>query len=434
MDAARPAALPSVHPVGATLIERRWLATFFACLLLLPPFPFPFGNSGGHLAPLIALIGLFADSRLHSALRRNPMPALPSLLLLFAGVLLLSVAFALAFSGWKVALGSLARVGLFGIVVYIFLHALEEPRREEWDSLRFARFLFCIAVAGAAFACVDFYFQFHVPAGFAVQLVWLKSSVMRRAQGLFYESSTLANFCGFFLVMILIAAFPARGRRRWPVWALSAGALVFATALILSGSRTPVFALAVSVGVFVWLRRVKLSAAIIAISACVGAAAVVRALVPAFWANYWFRLTGSAFYLWSYPNAVLSGRLANWKILADFLARHPWHLLFGIGFKTIPYTNYIGVRVVADNTWLSLLVETGIVGVVAFAALNMAILKTAMRAARSPRGTASFFGAWILCFWCGELVQMLTADVITYWRVLPVYFWVLATAARESRH
>lgn len=27
---------------------------------------------------------------------------------------------------------------------------------------------------------------------------------------------------------------------------------------------------------------------------------------------------------------------------------------------------------------------------------------------------------------------MLTGDLITYWRVLPVYFWVLATAARES--
>jgi len=30
------------------------------------------------------------------------------------------------------------------------------------------------------------------------------------------------------------------------------------------------------------------------------------------------------------------------------------------------------------------------------------------------------------------MLQMLTADVITYWRVLPLYFWVLATAARES--
>jgi O-antigen ligase len=119
-------------------------------------------------------------------------------------------------------------------------------------------------------------------------------------------------------------------------------------------------------------------------------------------------------------------------VLMDFVQRHPSHLAFGIGYKTIPYTTIAGAHLVADNTWLSLLVETGIVGVVVFAALNVAILRTALRAARSPRGTASFFGAWMFCFWCGEMIQMLTADVITFWRVLPVYFWVLATAARES--
>ena len=30
------------------------------------------------------------------------------------------------------------------------------------------------------------------------------------------------------------------------------------------------------------------------------------------------------------------------------------------------------------------------------------------------------------------MVQMLSGDLITYWRVLPLYFWVLATAAREA--
>ena len=30
------------------------------------------------------------------------------------------------------------------------------------------------------------------------------------------------------------------------------------------------------------------------------------------------------------------------------------------------------------------------------------------------------------------MVQMLSGDLFTYWRVLPVYFWVLATAAREA--
>ncbi|HTS84626.1 MAG TPA: hypothetical protein VMG61_05940, partial [Usitatibacter sp.] len=44
----------------------------------------------------------------------------------------------------------------------------------------------------------------------------------------------------------------------------------------------------------------------------------------------------------------------------------------------------------------------------------------------------TFFGTWILCFWCGQMVQMFSGDLLTYWRVLPVYFWVLALAVRES--
>jgi O-antigen ligase len=162
------------------------------------------------------------------------------------------------------------------------------------------------------------------------------------------------------------------------------------------------------------------------------AAAVVRFVLPEFWANYWFRLSGSIRFLFFMPNRVLSGRVTNWQALTDFLAAHPWHLLFGIGYKTIPYTDYVGASVVGDNTYLSLLVETGAIGLIAFALLNWAILRTALHAARSGAIRASFFGTWIFCFWCGELVQMLTGDLITYWRVLPVYFWVLATAAREA--
>jgi hypothetical protein len=64
--------------------------------------------------------------------------------------------------------------------------------------------------------------------------------------------------------------------------------------------------------------------------------------------------------------------------------------------------------------------------------LNWQILRASLRAARSLRPAASFAGEWVLCFWAGELAQMFSGDLITYWRVLPVYFWVLGTAIRES--
>jgi hypothetical protein len=38
----------------------------------------------------------------------------------------------------------------------------------------------------------------------------------------------------------------------------------------------------------------------------------------------------------------------------------------------------------------------------------------------------------MFCFWCGLAVQMWSADALTYWRVLPVLFGVLAVIVRET--
>jgi len=38
----------------------------------------------------------------------------------------------------------------------------------------------------------------------------------------------------------------------------------------------------------------------------------------------------------------------------------------------------------------------------------------------------------MFCFWVGQAFQMLSADLLTYWRVLPVYLLVLAWAVRAS--
>ena len=108
-------------------------------------------------------------------------------------------------SGWEAWRGCF----LFAIGVYVFLYTLAGPRDAGSDPLAFARLVFVVGLAGAIFACADFYFQWPAPAGYGAQFVWLAHSVMRRAQGVFYEASTLGNFCAFFLTMILVACFPA---------------------------------------------------------------------------------------------------------------------------------------------------------------------------------------------------------------------------------
>jgi O-antigen ligase len=415
------------------LSASRWLALFLACLLLLPPLPFPVGNAGAHIAPIFALLGLLVGVLRATEWRRWRGP-LPFFLCLFLAVLVESLAFAALYSGWSVAFGSLLRILLFATSVYVFLYTLAGPGGPESDPVAFARFLFRIGTLGALFACVDFYFQFPAPAGYSAQFVWLEEGVFRRAQGVFYEASTLGNFCAFFVVMILVASFPPRNED--PICsraALAVGGVIFSTALIFSYSRASWAAVAVAGCALVYVRRLKIRRVlIVSIAALVAAAGSVRFALPAFSSSYWSRIEASFQYFGSSPDDVLSGRLSSWNTLVDFLFQHPWHAIFGIGYKTIPYTDYIGQGLVADNTYLSLLVETGVVGLLAFTLLNVAILRTALRAARSTRSRASFFGTWIFCFWSGEIVQMLSGDLITYWRVLPLYFWVLATAARES--
>jgi O-antigen ligase len=413
----------------AVLAPVRWLLLFFAFALLLPPLPIALGGSGPHLAVAVAALGLFAGLLRLSEWRISG-DLLNGALLLYLGVLLASVTLAAVYSGPEIAAAALARVLLFGISIYVFFYARAMPS----DSLRVVRFLFWTAAASAAFACLDFYFQFPAPAGFGPQFVWLPSGAYRRAQGVFYEASTLGNFCAFFLVMI--AAALLRPPRESPVSrpALLAGGAVFSAALIFSYSRAALLALTAAMLALMVLHRRRLHLRrLVAIGTVCAAAGVVLAyaVLPAFVGIYWLRLRMSFEYFTSATGAVLSGRLTSWDTLVNFLFAHPWHALVGVGYKTLPYSDFIGEPVVADNMFLSMLVETGLVGLAALLLASAAILAASRRAARSANPRASFLGTWMFCFWIGQLVQMMSQDVLTYWRVLPVYFCILAMAMRE---
>src|SRR5450432_23129 len=433
----------------------RWLAGFFVAALLLPPLPIPIGNSGPHPCLLFAALGLFSGLVRLPEWRVAPCGLNRALLALF-GAMAASVAFAAVYSGAAAAAGSMVRVLLFGVPVYVFFHTAYGPGRggdrpwrdgdRPWrdggllkpDSLQPDPFtatgrLFWIATASALFACVDFYFQFPAPAGYGPQFVWLDSGVYRRAQGLFYEASTLGNFCAFFLVMIAVALARPGTESPAPRKALAAGGAVLFAALVLSYSRGSLVNVAVALAVLVWVNRRRLRFARLApvLAVCTGAAALLTWKVfPAFAEMYWLRLSATAEFLFSSTEGVLSGRVASWRTLVDWIAANPWQTLFGVGYKTLPYTSALGSGVVADNMYLSLLVETGVAGLAALLWLNVCILRAAGRAAQAAEPRRSFFGTWMLCFWAGQSVQMLSGDLLTYWRVLPVYFWVLALAVR----
>jgi O-antigen ligase len=404
----------------------RWLAMFFLSALLLPPLPVDLGDAGPHIALLFAGCGLLIGV-IHSVPMRLDCLSL-SLCALFAAIAV-SVAMAAIYSGLPIAAASMARVLLFGISVYVLLFV-----RGSAISFQIVRLLFWAAVGSAIFACLDFYFQFPAPGGYGRQFIWLESGVFRRAQGVFYEASTLGNLCAFFLEMMAVALFRPRAERPVSMAAMLGGGVALASALVLSYSRASLVNLAVALVVLLWLNRKRVRMGRFFTTALLVAGAAATALIgllPIFARAYWLRIVQSFSYLFEAPDAILSGRVHSWTMLLQFLAAHPWHAIFGIGYKTLPYSDFIGQTAIADNTYVSMLVETGIVGLAALIIWNIAVIRASYRAAGSEDARQSFCGTWMLCFWAGQIVQMFSADLLTYWRVLPVYMCVLALAVRR---
>jgi hypothetical protein len=359
----------------------RWLTLFFVSSILLPPLPVSIGNSGPHLSLLFAGMGFLLGATHFYQWKRSVGP-LPFAFTAFTAALLCSLVFAAVLSGAEVAGASLIRVLLFAIGPYVFFYSLFGPARHNRSNpILTTRIMFFCAVAASAFACLDFYFQFPAPAGYGPQFVWLSDGVFRRAQGLFYEASTLGNFCAFFLVMIVAALFRPREERPLPAVLLFTGGTVLAAALMLSSSRASLLNLVVASCTLWLLRRTPNRRTLLVIVAYLAGAAVILVYVfPSFAENYWSRIHLSATNVWSSPEGVLSGRVDSWRILLDFLAEHPWFAILGIGYKTLPYSNYVGSEVIGDNTYLTLLAETGIAGLMTFLWLNALILRSGFRA------------------------------------------------------
>ncbi len=415
----------------------RWVLALLAAAILLPPLPLPGGDTGPHPAVLIAALGLWAGLARLSAWRMR-WAFLPASLLFLFFSLAISVPLAGLYSGWEIAAGSLARVALFAISAYVFFYIAWGPGREI-NTGRLVRVLFWAGLGSAGFACLDFYFQFPAPGRFAPQFVWLPDAVLRRAQGVFYEATTLGCFCVFLLVMIASIAALRLGRElRLPAVWLMLGAAVLLAALSFSFSRSAAASLAIALLALLWMERGRLRTTWkvitrgLGVAFCLTAAiAVVSWLFPNLLPIYFSRLWATGGYLFSSPDMVLAPRLESWSFLLKALAEKPWRSIFGVGYKTLPYSGFLGRPVVADNMYLSMLVETGWGGLAALLLFGIAVLRTTYRLAARGAGFRRLAGLWMFCFWCGQTVQMLSGDILTYWRLLPLYLAVLAAGVRE---
>jgi O-antigen ligase len=115
------------------------------------------------------------------------------------------------------------------------------------------------------------------------------------------------------------------------------------------------------------------------------------------------------------------------RVLA-IIRDEPQYLLFGIGYKTLPVTRLFQSEIITDNGYLSLLLETGILGLAGYLFLSFAILRTFLHLSRHRSDAVAFWSMVLFSIWCGELVQMMATDAYTYWRSITMFTALAAVA------
>ncbi len=287
--------------------------------------------------------------------------------------------------------------------------------------------LFIAAVLTAAYGIVDFIWPIPIPHPAAHQFIWLRTSIMRRAQGVFYEAGNFGNLCAFFLILAASALVSKREHEIGvPLPMLLTFAGILSAAVFVSFTRSTWISVLVAIIAFIcvaggvrWHRVALL---------CVVLGAPVL-LLPFYSQSLWNYLVsariGNLAQILTHPNLASSGRFDTWSSVISLLASHPGYLLFGIGYKTLPFTRLFHDPIISDNGFLNLLIECGVVGLGAFLFFSAAVFRTFLRAARKETGIAAFWGAVLFSFWCGEWAQMMAVDAYTYWRNMTVFVAVM---------
>lgn len=399
-----------------------FVIVFLAALETLPPWYFArTGDNPIYLCFLLLPIGLaIMASRLRD-LRPRWEPVARGFLAFSAGT-----AFSLPFAWWLsgVGMSSVFRWLLLAQapILYLLIRAAARPEELRWERWAF-RLLLAGAVVSAAYGIVDFFWPVPLPHPAADQFIWIGLKVLRRAQGVFYESSNFANFCGFFLV-IAAGAVLARKERLLgiPRYVLFLLIAVLGLAVLVAFSRSTWASVLVALFVFAVLTgRVNGRRGAVCVLALGAPLFLLWKLSPDLWSYLSDARLGILTSIFADPNTATSGRFDTWIHALSIINANPQYLVFGIGYKSLGSTRLFHGEIIMDNGYLSLLLETGIAGLVGFGALSAAILKTFSALSRSRDGLLAFWSAALFSIWCGELVQLFAVDAYTFWRNMAIY-------------
>jgi len=260
-------------------------------------------------------------------------------------------------------------------------------------------------------------YVFRIPA-FLSQELYLESIYQgeARIRSLLSHSSTLGMFL---LVTLSLTAALFLAGRMFPRRLTGPLLILQVITLYLSYARTAWLSVFVGLVALLWIRNQKrlllLGVPVVAIAAW--------KVVP----HLQERLATAA---GTGAENSLVWRLGLWRYA---LERFPERPLFGSGIGTfLPYINYqVGFN--SHQTWLGLLIETGVLGLAAFIALLVVTGRQLARARRSAPEDVRTVVEGVVAAWVGALAGSFTNDAFGL-PSLAVYLWVLvALAIRASR-
>ncbi|MFN8006565.1 MAG: O-antigen ligase family protein [Terriglobia bacterium] len=412
------------------LVLSGWPCILIATCLWIPPL---YPASLGGQVPLYVGNFILAAWALSYLSKHRPIPLLSDevtrLGSYFLGALALSLLFAWWFSGAHIASFAMLRFGLLCHPFLVYWLIRSSPGLSSEDWLRaFLISLLWIGAVVSLYGIVDFCWPIPYPHPSAEQFIYLKRQALRRAQGIFWESSSFGNLCAFFLTLTT-GMFLSLRNRLTPSqqWVLLSFIGIFVSALFLSYSRGSWMAAFVTLAVFLVLSpRIRAVELLLVATAMVLPILILCWVSPDIVSNFFSYRVGTLGELPRNPNLATSGRWDSWSAILQYLTLHPWILGLGIGYKTLPYTTLFGRKIIADNGYLSLLIEGGLIGLGLFLLLNAALLKSFYKARQTGGPLRKFAGTFMLSFWCGEIVQLSTGDIFTFWRNLVVFFALAA--------
>jgi hypothetical protein len=412
-----------------------FLTIFLISLVVLPPFFFGrFGETPIYapsaLIPiaLAVLVARLPDFHF----RFDP---IAKGLACFLVATAISLPFGWWLSGSEAGLQGFMRWLLLAQSALIFVLVRGGARREpDHHENRLIPVLMVSATLTGAYGIFDFLWPVPLPHPAADQYIWLAGEIMRRAQGVFYESSNFANLCVFFLAA-MSAAYLTRQEQilKLPRLLLLFSITVLWTGSIVAFSRSAWANLLVTLLVFALVsRQVRPWRALTFVSVLALPLAAFSVYSPELWDYLLMNRIGSIIQVFDDPNMVSSWRIGTWTRIGSILQDNPHYFIFGVGYKSLPHSRLFHDQIVTDNGYLNLLLETGIVGLSGFLLFTGRVFKTFWQISRRAAGRTAFWSLFLFSFWAGECVQLLFADAYTYWRNFVVFLALMGLVMNWS--